>query len=467
MTSEPGEDQGHSCLDAGSTVVRADVSETPRLREEALVQPATAERTFTRALLQTYGARLCLAAFGFATSVITARALGASGRGELAILTAVPALVALAFEFGQEGTASHLAARSARARAALHVNILCYCGLVFFPGFALSLFAFTLLLDLGDSTPALAAAAAASVVSVVYFYGASGVLLGVARLGVYNVARVLSTAGFFVAVAFLAAAGQASATRLFVAAVAGHLAVALFLALNLRRFRAAPDVRLAREQVRTGFPLHLSNLGQVLLYRADQIVLFSVVGAASAGHYVVSVNVAEAMWALPIAAGALSVPYLSAPRAPEEKRRALVHALRLSLWLALIGGGVLAAGAPFAVPFVFGNEFEESVAPLQLLLPGIVAASVGATAMGSLVAARRFAAMIAIAGGALAVNVALMVALIPRLEAKGAAVASTVAYVVLGAGALAVATNVWQVSWGACLRPPLVPSRLRRGRAVG
>ena len=415
-----------------------------------------ARRLFTRTLLQTYLGRIGLVAFGFGTSIVTARTLGVDGRGELAILTTVPGLAALALEFGQEATTSHLVARSNHKRPALHANGALYALLVFVPGLGVVLAGFTFLLELGSGTLPLAVAGAASISATVYFYGASGFLLGIGRVGVYNVARVMTTAIFFAAVIVLAIVGYESARGFFLAVVGGHILVAVFLAATLRRHFKRPRWSLAKEQVMTGIRVHVSNVSQVILYRADQLVLAAAAGAAPVGHYVVAVNVAEALWHLPVAAGAVSVPYLSAPGPPEEKQRALIHAARLSLWLTIIGAAPLAAAAPFAIPLIFGEGFAGSVAPLELLLPGIVAASVGSTAMASLLAARRFSRMIVVTVASVAVNVTLMGLLIPPLEAAGAAIASSVAYGVFGAGALAAAVGVWGVRWTACLRPPSV-----------
>jgi O-antigen/teichoic acid export membrane protein len=415
--------------------------------------PRSPERTFTLGLLQVYAGRLGLAAFGFATSVITARTLGPGGRGELAILTAVPALLALALEFGQETTTSHLASRSAPDRARLHGNLALYAALSFVPAFILVALAFRFLLRIHGNTFLLAAAGAASVVATLYFYGASGMLLALGRLRIYNSARVLTTGGFFVAVVGLVAVDAGTPRRFFVAAVGSQLLVATILALSLRTLRGRPSRALAREQVRAGISVHASNLAQVMLYRADQLVLFAVVGAAAVGHYVVAVSVAEALWYLPTAAGALSVPYLSAPGPLAEKRRSLVHALRISLWMAVIGAGLVALAAPFALPLVFGPAFDHSIVPLEFLLPGITAASVAGTSIAALLAARRFRRMLVVTFAALGVNGVLMGLLIPGLDAAGAALASTGAYVLLGAAALRAATGVWEVPWQECLRP--------------
>src|SRR5262245_50893901 len=98
---------------------------------------ASSDRSFRSTLLKTYLGQVVYAATLFVGTLLTARLLGPSGRGELAILILVPTLLIVASEFGQGFTVSHLvAARPARA-AALNANALAFSAALLVPSVAI------------------------------------------------------------------------------------------------------------------------------------------------------------------------------------------------------------------------------------------------------------------------------------------------------------------------------------------
>jgi O-antigen/teichoic acid export membrane protein len=98
--------------------------------------------------------------------------------------------------------------------------------------------------------------------------------------------------------------------------------------------------------------------------------------------------------------------------------------------LGVCGAVLLAVAAPMLVPFLLGDAFEPAVVLIWILLVGYVAraycAVVAAGAAGLRVA--RIAGVAEAA--ALVVTVTMLPFLLPRLEAVGAAITSTCAYVV-------------------------------------
>src|SRR5262249_48245567 len=183
---------------------------------------------------------------------------------------------------------------------------------------------------------------------------------------------------------------------------AGNLVVASLLARRFRRVVDRPSRAVAERQLRIGLPIHLSNVAQFLLLRADQLVLALVSGTAAVGQYSVGVNVVEALWYLPLAAGLASIPFLSGPPPAAEKQDALRRAIGMSVWLTAGGAVVLGALAPVVVPLVFGSAFHGAVVPLELLLPGVVAAAIVRIATAGLIARGRLRTLVVYTVGALA-----------------------------------------------------------------
>jgi O-antigen/teichoic acid export membrane protein len=410
---------------------------------------------FRAAVLKTFAGQIGFSILALAGSLLTARLLGASGRGALAILILVPSLFVTALEFGQESTASHLASRSPFTRGAIHANAALYGALLIIPGAVLVGFLLWPFHVVSGSLLVPAIGGGIMIGAGVYLRSMSGVALGSDRVFLYNASRLLLAGSFPLAVGILAIMGIRSPRAFFYASCCGSVAVAILLGLSFRRTFERPRRDVALDQVRIGLPIHVTNVAQFLLLRGDQLILAALATRAAVGRYSVAVNIAEALWYLPAAAGLVSIPFLSGDRSPAEKLAALRHALRVSLWLPAAGALVAAALAPVLIPIVFGEDFAKATWPLELLLPGIVAAGVVRVCSAALIARSQTSAMWKLTGLALIVNLVLNVILIPLFGASGAAVASSVAYTMLGLMLLHRTGVVWTLTPGDYLRLPL------------
>lgn len=423
-------------------------------------QEHAADAVFRSAILKTFAGQVGFSALSFAGLLLTARLLGPSGRGELAVLILVPSLFVTALEMGQESTTSHLAARSLETRGAIHANGALYCLLL--APLTCALIAGVLWpLNVASGSILLAGIAGGIAVGAgIYIRVVSGLALGTGRVALYNTVRLLLAASLPIGVALLALGGIQRVMPFFYAWCVGNLAVATLLVLIFRGLFSRPQPRLALEQVKVGLPIHVSNLSQFLLLRADQLILFVLATSAAVGRYSIAVNIVEVLWYLPAAAGLVSIPFLSSPRPLAEKTTALLHALRLSLWLTAAGAVIIALVAPPVLPLVFGEAFRPAVWPLELLLPGIVMAGIVRVCSAALIARRQTAPLWKIMVAALGANLVFSFILIPPLDAVGAAIASSIAYGMLGILLLRKTVYLWGLRMADCVRlPRRIPSQ--------
>lgn len=412
------------------------------------------QRRFRAGILRTFVGQLGFAGISFLSAVLMARLLEPAGRGELAILILVPTLLTVVLELGQEFTGSHLASRSGSDRGRLHGNLLLFATALVVPAAGLLAIAFWLLPYLDGMLLPLVATGGVAVGAGVYLRGASGLALGSGRVRLYNASRLLLAGSFLAGVLAFWGLGHASPRAFYFAWCGAQLTVAALLGLCLRTEPLGASRRVAGEQWRAGWPVHLSNTSQFLLLRVDQLLLAGLVGTAAVGEYTVAVNVAEALWYLPAAAGLLSIPFLSGGLPEADKARALVHAFRISFWFPVAGALALASSASVLLPYVFGQSFSGAVRPFLLLLPGVVAAGIAKVGSAALIARERSAFLLRISVGAFILNLALNALLVPSLEASGAALASTASYAVLGVASLRAAAAAWDVAPLDCLRLP-------------
>lgn len=162
--------------------------------------------------------------------------------------------------------------------------------------------------------------------------------------------------------------------------------------------------------------------------RFDQILLAVMVSSAALGQYAVAVSLSVLAAPLVMAFGHVAFPSLARGERVLETIRA---ATRGSVLVSVVSIAVIVIAGPFLVPILFGPGYQ-SVTPLLLVLaPGaavvVVNQVLGDVLRGlgrpGVVAACEWLGVISTVGG--------LVLLVPHLGAMGAALTSTVTYVIV------------------------------------
>ena len=161
----------------------------------------------------------------------------------------------------------------------------------------------------------------------------------------------------------------------------------------------------------------------------DQLVLSQTVAPAVLGRYAIAVSLASLPIPLVAAIGNVAFPRLAAQRVvTDATRRMQRNAIVASAGIAAAMLVPLAMVAYWLIPFVFGADYRGAVPLLWILTPGAVFLSCGQVA-GDLLRGRNRPAVVAWAQGLAAVfTVVLLIALLPVIGVYGAAIASTAAY---------------------------------------
>jgi O-antigen/teichoic acid export membrane protein len=161
----------------------------------------------------------------------------------------------------------------------------------------------------------------------------------------------------------------------------------------------------------------------------DQLVLSQLAPAADLGHYAIAVSITLVPVPLVSAIGNVAFPRLAA------RRNVTGGGNRLQLTAVVVSAGLasavllpIAASAYWLIPAVFGPAYRGAVPLLWLLTPGGIFLACGQVT-GDLLRGGGKPGLVAVAQGLAAIStVILLVALIPRMGAAAAAIASTVSY---------------------------------------
>lgn len=232
--------------------------------------------------------------------------------------------------------------------------------------------------------------------------------------------------------------------------------LALVVALTglLRGGVRRPHQALARQALGYGLRMQGVNLSAL---RLDSVVLPAFVTATQIGYYSIAVNVSSMVVALFGSVSMVIFPMTAARDGPEG-RRLLERGLRVNL----VGGGLSALGialiAPWAIPFVYGAEFAAAVPALWLMLPGIVLYAASTTLMAALQGLGSPGGASLVQLGGIVVLLVGLVLTVPVHGILAAALMSTLGYTavfVLGHG-LVTRRN------GLSLRVALAPGALRQ-----
>ncbi len=223
--------------------------------------------------------------------------------------------------------------------------------------------------------------------------------------------------------------------------LAGQVAGAAVALLWWRKGRDATgssglDFARLRRAARFGANVWFANAMVILVYRFDVFLLNAYAGASEAGYYAVAIAVSGALGVLPTALGSVLMPRLAALDSEGEQRllrETEARALRHTMLILGVTSVLLAIALPVVIKPVFGAEFGPSITPALILIPG--SAALGLTnALYAALAGRghpEFAFRAALITTPIAI--AIYFVLVPVLETEGAALGSTVAYL-LSAG---------------------------------
>ncbi|MFZ0060495.1 MAG: oligosaccharide flippase family protein, partial [Pyrinomonadaceae bacterium] len=422
------------------------VPPSPPLPIAASVSPSQ----FSAHVAWTFATRILMVGNSVIAGIIVARWLGAEGLGQLAVINvAVATLVQLA-SLGLPSANTYFIAQDKSQLRAAATNSLVFAVLI---GALLALVLTGLATWrpewFGFIPPKLIAIAAISLPFQLLTFIGLNIFLAVGRITQFNlidlagqtfvlvnavIALIVMQAGLWALVSL----NTMSSTLLGVLMIimVGFVATRLNQPLPWRT-----DFSLFRRMLRYGLKFHISILAGALIFRADLLVVNHFRGAAEAGVYSVTSQVALMLMLLPGVIATLLFPRVTAEQDLRGETTCLVsrHTAFLLLFCCLA-----AIPLSYLLSLLYGAAFSDVTVQLLILLPGVYLVGIESVLVqhlnaGGLPRAIPWSWIVT-----LATNIILVFVLVPRFGARGAAVASTLSYAlifVLVARYFAVATG--------------------------
>ena len=371
-------------------------------------------------------------AISLIASLLAARALAPAGRGELAVMFAVPGLLSTVAVLGLDTANLFFAAQgSGDHRRILRYSITYAIGV----GAAVTAAAVALaiafpIVRFGLSVPVFAACTALTIPLI------AGTLLTAAEAGRGRVVRAIAANAFALAVypvgiAALMLLHRAGPGELFVVYAASQVATtAVLVILSLRDRASLETAARIGPYLRFAIRANPSALALLLMVRVQVPLLQTLAGPVAVGLYATALPLAEVLLIVPTI---LTLVLLPRSARQAVTRGDVIRLVVLTSLFAAASAVVIGLAAPWLIPLLFGDPYAGSVPILWVLLPGIVLLGAARVAQINMLARRRFATPTLAAIGGLSVAVIGLLFWIPRLGAVGAALAATLAFATVAA----------------------------------
>ncbi len=386
----------------------------------------------------TVGSRIVLTVLTLVSSIVTARVLGESGRGDYFFIITLSATFVQFANFGLPVSAPYDVARDASRTPSVIANAL-WISVIGAGGLGLAVALGAHVLGALQDTPiSYLLLAACLAPPSLFFMIVANVLTGQERFVEFNVLEAASraTAVVGIVIAGIVGAGAAGFVGAAIATwVASGVATAA-AALRGHHLRLRFDRSLFTVGFRYATKAYVITLLGFLVLRANVFLLRREYGPAELGLYSIAAQFADVLAIVPQAIALVLFPRLV--RDTASRWTATLRATVATTALLVVACGVTAIVAGPAIRLLYGPSFAPAATVLRIMLPGVVCLGAASVLSQFLSAEGLPRTLIAVWGVVLALLSSTSLLLIPDHAGAGAAAALSIAYAALLVGVVAV-----------------------------
>jgi len=209
------------------------------------------------------------------------------------------------------------------------------------------------------------------------------------------------------------------------------LVITCLVLYRISRFSGALqfNYQLAKKSVNYGWKSWVNNLANQALYKVDVFIIGFMLDLSSVGIYTVGVLIIEKCWYLSGAIGNAIYPKLKNMDIYKGSDLAALAA-KSNLYITSFGAIVISIFSVWIIKMLFGDDYYGSALVIVLLAPGIIFLAVPKILVSHLAAKDKLEFAVQASLTALIVNLVANVLFIPFAGIYGAAIASSLAYLV-------------------------------------
>lgn len=374
-------------------------------------------------------AQIISKAFGFCAVIYLARTLGAENFGKISFAQAIVSYFLLFCNLGLDTYGIMEVSRNKGENLQNHIN--CIFTIEFFA----SILSFILLVILVLLIPKpyeiklliliLGFNLFAFAITIDWYF------MGLERMGIIAIARICRGAFYFLLIILIIKKSDQviyfsiidSITKFVLA-----LILLLFFLSKGNKIRFNFNSQAWRNTIKQSLPIGLSLIMAMLYHNIDTVMLGFLKGEKVVGWYNAAYRIADTILILPTIIVQVSFPLLAKSLTDRESMKKSAHGfIKTMFYLGLpigFGGFII---APSLIQLLYGSEYYNSVAPLQILCWNVAIIFMNTSFNRTLTAwNKQHCVMKSIACGAL-VNLIGNILLIPKYHIIGAAIATLMA----------------------------------------
>jgi enterobacterial common antigen flippase len=315
--------------------------------------------------------------FLLVSGIFIARLLGPDGRGHLALLNLIPALLTYMGLIGlPQSISSLLAKNKSQAIPLLHDMNKAFLLQWLLVGIVYVLVPIGYIANKDHDLVVAGSLAAISIPGLLLLaYGLSG-LQGLQIYREFNVIRSVSPAGWAFAALILYITGQASLPIVVgawsaIQIVSGLVAYGAFVK-HAHRGASPPTTRAYSRRALVGFGLRgmVGHMAPLDTFRLDQLALGVYLPPSMLGVYVVAQAFTNLPRLIAQSIGLVAFPAIARGRHERVSRPIIFRYLAILILVVLPSLGILMTFMPIVISFVFGPEFNDAVPLARILLIG-------------------------------------------------------------------------------------------------
>ena len=374
------------------------------------------------------------------TSIITARALGPSGKGLLSIILLAPTLL---LNLGSLGISSANIYYSSQNKFNLNEIISNSFLVAFTVGSLLVTLFFTFFNQFQNffqNVPTnLVFLAILSVPIGLLLPFLFNILLPAGKIKEYNFVKLSQPITFllgFIVLSIIFKKGLTGAVISYFAAIIVATIFSLFFLNKIIHIKLKCNFSLLKKFFGFGLQSHLGSIFNYSNRRLDMYIINLLIGVENVGFYAIAVAVSEILWYIPTSISALLFSKVSANLKDKKSDDFTALVCRNTLFILFISAILLAILAKPIIKLLYSAEFLPSLAALMILLPGIVFSGIISILNANIKGNGRPIIPTLSAMLGLITNIPLNFLLIPKYGIRGAALATTISYTIVSISVL-------------------------------
>ncbi|MDB4410303.1 oligosaccharide flippase family protein [bacterium] len=388
--------------------------------------------SFIKNLKYTFSSQIVIFILSFLFSLVIARVLGPEGQGYFTLCLLIPTLVARFGHLGLDNAnAFFIKIVDEKKRHLLFSHSIIFCILTcgYSALFFLLYFSIFHSIPFGFSVPILIIILCLVFTNMFKTVFLS-VLVGLDRLKVHSLISIVESGLPFGIAIILFLFDALTPVSLLIGLLLTGVLVVIILTINLRiKKNIKFSGSLLKDSLRCGFKSWWNNLANQLNYRVDILFISFFLGYYEVGIYSVAVLIIEKVWFFNTAINNALFPKTH-QMSLEEGALFTSRIVRVNLIISIVGACFLGFISQWLIPFLFSEDYLNSVQPLLWLIPGVVFLSIPKIIVAHLASKDKLEYAAISSSIACVINIIINYLLIPRLGIVGAAISSSISYLV-------------------------------------